>query len=142
MRSLQKNKQEMYYALYDKRVPTYKRTKDGELVIDEKTGKPIETGKSIDTYKEPVLFYANISAGKSIAEAEPFGVSVDYDRVISTTDLDLPITETSLIWKEVKPVFKEDGSLDPLSADYRVAARPAKSLNQLLIAIRKNEKDG
>ena len=71
-----------------------------------------------------------------------FGVDVDYTRTISTTDIDLPLTETSLLWYETKPVLLDDGTADPDSADYEVAASPADSLNVLVIALKKRIKNG
>ena len=49
----------------------------------------------------------------------------------------LPITETSLIWYETKPVLLEDGSADPNSADYKVAAMPLDGLDGIRIAIKR-----
>ena len=93
-------------------------------------------------YGPPVFFQASLSAGKGSVRANVFGVDVDYTRTISTTDMDLPITETSLIWYKTKPVLLEDGTADPNSADYEVAAPPADSLNVLVIALRERLKNG
>ena len=49
----------------------------------------------------------------------------------------MPITETSLIWYETKPVLLEDGSADPSSADYKVAAMPLDGLDGIRIAIKR-----
>ena len=49
---------------------------------------------------------------------------------------DLPITETSLIWYGMEPVLLEDGSADPSSADYKVAAAPLDGLDGIRIAIK------
>lgn len=129
MRQLKKNQRKMYYALFDKMVPQ----------IDENGD---ETGDPIAHYTAPVMFEASISSGKGSAQKEVFGVDVDFTRSISTTNLRLPITETSLVWYETKPVLLPDGSADPDSADYEVAAPPADGLNVLVIALKSRVKNG
>ena len=127
MRDLKKNLRKMHYALYDSEIPIY----------DENGNEELETGAG---YKNPVLFRANLSAGKSNAEESPFGKDVSYDRVISTCDMDLPIDENSLIWVKNKPVFNADGTVNPDSADYEVSAPPLDGLDNLLIAIKRRSK--
>lgn len=127
MRSLKKNQRPMHYALYDSEIP----------ILDENGNEELETRAG---YLEPVLFYANLSAGKSDAEESPFGKDVSYDRIVSTCDMDLPIDENSLIWVKNKPVFNADGTVNGDSADYEVAAPPLDGLNSLLIAIKKRSK--
>lgn len=142
MRSLKRNKQTIWYANYAGRTPVYELDADGQPLIDPQTGEKIETGDYIDGYEKPVKIEVNVSAGQGEAEADVFGVSINYDRVICTTDMSLPITESTLIWKETKPTYNADGSVNKESADYRVAATPAKSLNSMLVAISKNRKGG
>ena len=142
MKGLHKNKQKMWYSLYEERTPIYETGTDGKPLIDEVTGKKIETGEYVSGYSEPVQFSANISAGKGNADIDVFGADVSYDRTICTTDLTLPITETSIIWKETEPQYDSAGNVDANSADYAVAAKPAISLNSMLIAIRKNKRTG
>lgn len=128
VRSLIKNQRKMWYALYGNKVP----------ILDENGDY---TGEDDIKYYPPVEFKANLSAGKGSAEKEVFGVDVDFTRSISTTDMTLPITETSLIWYETKPVILEDGTPDPNSADYEVAAHPADGLNELVIALKARVKN-
>lgn len=136
MRSLKKDQQSLYFATYAGQQTIYKRDENGEIVCaDEEKTIPIELGGQA-VYNEPVLFSANISAGKGSAQEDVFGKDLDYTRTISTTDLSLPINELSLVWIESKPTYLEDGTVDPNSADYKVAARPARSLNQLMIALK------
>ena len=93
-------------------------------------------------YTAPVKFKASLSSGNGSAQKEVFGTDVDFTRSISTTELNLPITETSLVWYETAPVLLEDGSADPDSADYEVAAPPADGLNVLVIALKARAKNG
>ena len=136
MRSLKKNQQSLYFATYTGQQTIYKRDENGEIIYaDENKTIPVESGVRAG-YNNPVLFHANISAGRGSAQEDVFGKDVDYTRTISTSDLTLPIDELSIVWIENKPVYLEDGIVDPNSADYKVAARPAKSLNQLMIALK------
>ncbi len=127
MRNLKKNQRPMHYALFDNEIPIY----------DENGNEELETRAG---YKKPVLFYASLSTGQSDAEESPFGKNVSYDRVISTCDTSLPIDENTLIWVKNKPVFNADGTVNPDSADYEVAALPLDGLNSLRIAIKKRTK--
>lgn len=129
MRNLKKNQKKLWYALYQGMVP----------VLDENGD---EDGSPVEKYSEPIEFEASLSAGASQAQQEIFGVNVDFTRSLSTTDLELPITETSLIWHETEPIKLDDGSVDASTADYTVSAKPIKSLNQLMIALKARKKNG
>lgn len=143
MRSLRKNTQPLHYATYSEEIKVYQRDENGNIEYVEIDGEkcPIEIG-TVAGYSEPVLFYANISAGRGDAQADVFGSSVDYTRTISTTDMTCPIDELSLIWIDNKVEYNADGTINPDSADYKVAAYPAKSLNNIVIAIKKLPKGG
>ena len=129
MRDLKKNQRKMYYALFDKMIPQFDENGD-------------ETGDPVAHYSAPVMFEASLSSGKGSAQREVFGTDVDFTRSISTTNIKLPITETSLVWYETDPVILPDGSADPNSADYEVAAPPADGLNVLVIALKARAKNG
>lgn len=124
MRDLKRNQRKMYYSLYKK----------------QSVGNGFDVLDTVAQYSTPVEFRASLSDGKSDAEDSPFGKDVSYDRIISTVNKALPITETSLIWYKTKPVFREDGSVDASSADYKVAAPPLDGLNGVRIAIKKISK--
>ena len=137
MRSLKKNKQKLYYATYSDEIPVYETGEDGNIKYTEIDGEmiPIPIG-TMAGYNKPVVFYANISAGKGDVQADVFGSSVDYSRTISTCDMDCPITKLTRLWIGREPQYNEDGSVDGDSANYEVAAPPAKSLNGIVIAIK------
>lgn len=128
MRDLKKNQRELWYALYREKIP----------IVDENGD---ETGDYTTGYSPPVSFCANLSPGKGSAQAAVFGTDIDFTRSISTTDMELPITETSLIWYETEPGLLKDGSADPDTADYEVAAPPADGLNELVIALKARAKN-
>lgn len=137
MRSLKKNKQKLYYATYSDEIPVYESDEDGKIKYTEIDGEmvPIPIG-TMAGYNKPVVFYANISAGKGDVQADVFGSSVDYSRTISTCDMTCPITKLTRIWIGCEPKYKDDGTVDGDSANYEVAAPPAKSLNGIVIAIK------
>lgn len=143
MRSLKKNQQNLWYSTYAGQIIIYDKDDNGNIkYFDDGEGNliPIEIGKKAG-YDNPVSFYANISAGKGTSQEEVFGVSLDYTKTISTTDMDLPISETSLIWFETEPAYNADGTVNEASADYSVAAI-ARSLNNVVYAIKKRAKEG
>ena len=118
MRNARKNLRRMWYALYLGK----------QMIYDDEDRPTLENRAA---YTPPIEFYANLSAGTSDAEEQPFGSNVQYDRIILTHDLDCPINEHSLIWVKNKP------EADPDSADYEVAASPLDSLNAIRIPIRR-----
>lgn len=124
MRAAKKNLRKMYYALYSTKIP-----------ILDKHGNP--TFENREGYEAPIEFKANLSAGTSSTDEQPFGASVQYDRIILLYDMDCPIDEHSLIWVKNEPKLNDDGTADPDSADYEVAAAPLDSLNVLRIAIKR-----
>lgn len=126
MRSLRKNQQKLYYATYNSKIP----------ILD---GYGFDTGEVKSGYNKPIEFSANISSGKGSSGESAFGKDIQFNRTLSSTDISLPIDEFSLIWYETEPKLLEDGTADPDSADYTVAAPAAKSLNSLLIALKKRK---
>lgn len=123
MRSLRRNKQHLYYATYDKKIPV--TDENGDFTGDEETG-----------YSVPVSFYANISPAKGSSQEEVFGKNLDYSRTVVTCDMTLPIDEFSRIWIDTKPVLKADGTTDGDSADYSVV-QVARGLNSVSYALKK-----
>ena len=137
MRSLKKNQQNLWYSTYADQITEYYRDSDGNIIYDEIDGELIPRIKCERAgYNKPVSFDINISAGKGTAQEEVFGTDVDFTRSICTTDLSLPIDERSIVWIDSKPKYLSDGTVDPNSADYKVAAKPAKGLNSLMIALK------
>lgn len=142
MRSLKKNQQLLWYSTYADQITEYYRDSDGNIIYDEIEGEQIPRIKCERAgYNNPVHFDINVSAGKGTAQEEVFGVSLDYTKTISTSDMDLPISETSLIWFETEPNYNEDGTVNEASADYSVVGI-AKSLNNVVYALKKRAKEG
>ncbi len=121
MRDLKRNQRKMYYSLY----------------VEQGNDSDFDILDTVAKYSAPVEFKAGLTAGQSDSDDSPFGKDISYDRIISTVKKDLPITETSLIWYETDPILLEDGSANPNSADYKVAAMPLDGLDGIRIAIKR-----
>jgi hypothetical protein len=120
MRSLERNKKTIYYALYADKIP----------ILDEFGN---DTGEVQTGYKNPVKVKIRVSPNKGEANSEAFGIVTDYDRVLITTEK-LPLTESSICYIDVIPVIKEDGSTDT-PHDYKVV-KVAKDINVNQYAIK------
>ena len=132
MRTLNKNKVKMKYALYLDEVKVYERNKDGSIKYVNVSGKevPVETGETVSGYSEAVEFFGNISMSGGETEAVEYGLNVsDYSAVLVTSKGLLPIDENSLIFRESEPkIDKKTGMIKRESADFEVVA-VKKSLN-------------
>lgn len=124
MRTLNKNKQKLFYANQDRIVPIYEYYEDeeGNLI-------PLDTGDTKLVYGEPVEFNGNIAMSGGEVQAQEFGLNLaDYSAVLVMDKNALPITETSLIWHTTEPTKDSDGNTDEYSADYRIV-KISPSLN-------------
>ena len=83
MRTLSRNKQAVYYALYGGVVDTLD---DNGNIIGSKT-----------TYGNVNLLMANVSPARGDAELHQFGINEDYTRTIVTTEV-LPIDKATILW--------------------------------------------
>ena len=114
MRTLEINRQPMWYALYKGKVE----------VIDEYGN---HTGVYELKYSDPVLYPVNMSQSRGTADVDAFGINANYDRTFVTTDMNCPIKEDSLIW------FGADPQTEPHNS---VVYQIANSLNSITYAIR------
>lgn len=133
MRLLEKNKQDLKYALQVGEVPIYERDEDGNIIYIEVDGQkvPVETGETEPGYSNPIDFRGNIAMSGGEAEAKSFGVDIsEYDAILLMEKDKIPIDETSLIWhmSEVKYIDKQNTIADRKSADYSIK-RVQPSLN-------------
>lgn len=114
MRTLEINKQPMWYALLT-----------GKTEVLDEYGN--HTGVFQTTYSSPVYYPVNMSESRGTVDAEAFGIEADYDRTFVTTDMSCPIREDSIIW------FGADPATEPYNYTvYRIA----NSLNSITYAIR------
>ncbi len=135
MRCLERNKQPLYYCLYNGR----------DEIIDEYGNS---TGQYIRFYKEPVLMYANVSQATGFSSTEQFGTLENYDKVIVTCDMNCPIDENSVLFIDKEPdetnvlthettaITVTDKLVEVPTPDY-IVVRVARSLNSISIAVRK-----
>lgn len=114
MRSLEINKQDIYYASYTGVKPLYDEYEN-------------EIG-TVVTYSTPISYRINVSAAKGEMSTRQFGDSEDYNKVMVTSDMNCPITEGSVLW-----VDRQDTDA---SHDY-IVKRVARGLNTISIAIAK-----
>lgn len=117
MRELERNKRTVYYALFDKNEP----------ILDDDGN---DTGEETPVYLAPVELRINVSPAAGESATRQFGDVVDYDRTLVTCDITLPIDEHTVFWVD------EADTAKPF--DYTVK-QVAKSLNSLLIAVKKVE---
>lgn len=116
MHSLSRNKQKIYYALYQGVT---------DRVVDN-----LHTGEKVISYSDPTEYYINVSGAIGKDEVTEFGINTPYDRIMSTSDMSCPIDEKTLLWIGISQTAK---------ANYRVAAK-RESLNEILYAIEKTER--
>lgn len=144
MRTLNKNKQDMKYVLYNASSENYETTETGEteyMVIDG-VSVPIKQGSISNTYSAVFDMKANIAFGGD-SEVQAYGINVgDYDAVVVTDKDKYPLGELSLIWYESTPAYldNEHTIVDPESADYTVKA-VLPSLNYKKFVLKRKVKD-
>ena len=88
-----------------------------------------EWGNTVDIkgYSEPLKLRINVSANKGEANAQCFGLDLNYDREMTTSDISCPIDEYTRLW-----IDKDTA----LPHNYEVVA-VSKSLNCIRFAIRR-----
>lgn len=122
MRTLRKNTQMLRYVLFEEDVPVYETDDAGNVIFDNIDGA--EVARILEYrngYRNVQTFAGNIGFAGGESEAEVFGISVDaYDSRLVLPNDKVPITETSLIFKESEPKYDTKGNLKKSSADFRV----------------------
>jgi len=122
MRSLVRNKQKIYYALYDTKTD----------IVDDYGNK---TGEYNVTYGEPVEYHINVSAARGTADVEQFGINANYTKTMTTNDLNCPIEETSILWINREPTVTVGEVTTDIPHNY-VVVSVARSINSITYAIR------
>lgn len=126
MRTLNKNKQTMYYSLQVGKVPIYETDEDGNVIYykdNDGNSYPLESGEAPVEYEKPVKFRGNIAMSGGEAQAKEYGLSIaDYDAVIIVDTGALPVVQGTRIWHKSKVEYKDsDESIpDENTADYSV----------------------
>ena len=112
MRSLNRNKRQVYYALYN-----------GE--IEAKDANGFFTGESIPAYGEVTALMSNVSAASGAEAVQAFGSFTSYSRTMFVADNKCPIDENSILWF---------GAAPPDPHNY-IVVRKADSKNGILYAL-------
>lgn len=139
------NKQKMFYALKDKKVPVYKLDNTGQIkyITSDNKQIPIETGEYTTGYKEPVVFYSSISNKLSEVLIKEFGIdnSTNFVQIVADKGK-LPLKVGTLIWKksEVRYRDKDKTLIDDTSCDYIVKGIADEGLTVDLFLLQKNVK--
>lgn len=143
MMTLDQNKQKLQYALFFGETPEYVLDENGEKVVSyvdsDGTIYYEETGNTIKNYSLQEPFKANITMSGGEISTQEYGVDIsDYDAILLLDKGQIAIQETSLVWFETEPTYKDADKtiLDADKADYKVAAiKP--SLNQVKVLLRR-----
>ena len=118
MRTLQRNKRTIAYALY---VGIQELTDDdGNL-----------TGEQSPIYGEVVTTRMNVSGGRGQAEIELFGVDLPFTRTAVTDDLNTKFDTETIFW------FEADPETDPYN--YRCTG-VSRTVNQVVLALAEVDK--
>ena len=112
MRTLNRNKRQIYYAL-----------RTGEVANIDEYGN--ETGESTPAYTSPIELKCNVSAATGYDAVQAFGNFTNYSRTMCVSDRDCPIDENTIVWFGVSPT--EDHNY--------IVVRKADSKNGILYAL-------
>ena len=118
MRTLRRNKQTVFYALY--------------LGIEDMVEGGYKTGEKAVLYGSPMRVKMNVSAARGNAEVEQFGIQDTYSKTIITDDMNCPINTDSILWIGIAP--DANGESGAVKHNYKVV-RVAKSLNSITYAV-------
>ena len=118
---MERNKQPFYYMLYQSRT----------MLMDEDGNS---TGQWAVEYAPPVKMKASISTATGKTQAEMFGNSQNYDKIIITEDMSCPIDENSVLFLDKTPEYDPETGA-PLF-DY-IVREVSRSLNFISYAVNK-----
>jgi hypothetical protein len=145
MYTLAANKRWLWYALQLDNPDIPETDIDGNPIYQTIDGVqvPVYTHNQEYKYSEPVKFLGNIYDTGGSVEQRPYGHDYEtFGGMLVMAKGELPINDGSLIWEKSEPVLLQDGTADPLSADWRVR-RASDSINESrysLERVTKNER--
>lgn len=118
---MERNKSEFWYSPYSGK---------GELLVDGK-----RTGQYSVKYGSPVKVTAVISPARGSASDELFGINAEYDRTITSDDVNIGIDESSVLWIDTVPNMSATGEIE--TPWDHVVTGVARSLNFVTIAVKR-----
>lgn len=120
MRTLNKNTQTVYYALFA-----------GKTEGVDQYGN--RTGEYTITYSPPMMARMNISAARNNSDLAPFGIDVNYDYTIVIDDVTTPIDTSTIFWVGKTP--DTNGEAGAVKHNAKVV-RVARSINSVTLALK------
>ena len=121
MRTLERNKQQFWYATFQGKA---------EIIKDG-----LHTGEYAAAYSPWKPCFGNISPARGYSSAELFGNDISYDRVIVLEGINLEIDENTVLAIDMEPNERSSATVMPVY-DY-VVTRKAQSLNFTSYAVAK-----
>ena len=118
MRTNQRNKRTIWYALYT-----------GVTEIQDADHN--YTGEYTDGYAAPVKARMNVSGGRGQAEIDLFGVDTPFTHTAVTDDLTTAFNTETVFWYGIDPV---DGQGNDVQHNFRVTGI-SRTNNQVVIAL-------
>ena len=101
-----------------------------EIVYDD---DGYETGEKILSYEDPQELKCNVGTASGETVLARFGVTENYDLIMMTDKMDVPIDESTVLFVDKEPEFDDEGLP---KYDY-VIKRCAKTLNHRIFALKK-----
>ena len=138
MRTLNKNKQKMYYANQDKEVPITETYYD-----DEGNAYELDTGETELVYGEPIEFEANISNKLDEVRWAEYGIdnSANYAQIVADKGK-IPLKAGSVVWKKSKVGYQDlaETLVDETTSDHVVKGVADEGLSVDLFLLQKRVK--
>ena len=156
MRTLNKNKQKMSYALQGQTMEVEETDEYGNVIYEsyedddgnicyyyDSQGNKIPRTKEVSGFSKPVPFEANISNKLSEVLMKEFGVddSTNYAQICTDKGY-LPIKAGDVIWKKSEVGYKDDEKtiVDETTADYIVKGVADEGMSEDLFLLQRNVK--
>lgn len=136
MRLQRKNKKWITYSLFDRIEPVYKQDEYGNVVTETIDSElvPVEIGQR-ELYTKPKRKLVSFSTGGKSAVKDEYGIDeTDWNAMIMVELGRLYLDSKSLVWRNNSVTYREDGSVDPNSAEYKVVrVLPSNTVQRYLL---------
>lgn len=136
MRLQRKNKKWITYSLFDRIEPVYKQDEYGNVVTETIDYElvPVEIGQR-ELYTKPERKLVSFSTGGKSAIKDEYGIDeTDWNAMIMVELGRLYLDSKSLVWRNNSVKYREDGSVDPNSAEYKVVrVLPSNTVQRYLL---------
>lgn len=136
MRQPRRDKQTMYYSLFNEAKTEYQTDDEGNIVYVEVDGElvPVEIGTLKPSYSTPVKFYSSISSNLNEMHIKSYGVDASsiYCRLCTNKKYIPELNIGTLIWRENEIEWEDAEQTIPKSssADYTVVGKMKESLTE------------